>query len=136
MQADSREDTTIVEARDTDKQPETPGKNFTKTTTYEYDLQQWYEAFKSHLRAIGLVAVMHLYFKLPNPLLIQSVLPLINILESSLVRIHVLGQRPEGELQRPWDSKPGLFSFVAQTLPIRSKSGRAREREKDDLSSD
>ena len=42
------------------------------TTVNEYDLSQLKASFKGVLMGVGTVAVMHLYFKYTNPLLIQS----------------------------------------------------------------
>jgi hypothetical protein len=42
------------------------------TTISEYDNSQLKSAFKSVLMGVGMMAVMHLYFKYTNPLLIQS----------------------------------------------------------------
>ena len=42
------------------------------TTVNEYDLSQLKASFKGVLMGLGTVAVMHIYFKYTNPLLIQS----------------------------------------------------------------
>ena len=55
-----------------------------------------------------MVAVMHLYFKLPNPLLIQSILPLKSMAQSKLIQIHLFGQPAVDALVRPWKTNPGL----------------------------
>ena len=54
---------------------------------------------------------MHLYFKLPNPLLIQSILPLKSMVQSKLVQIHVFGKPAIGDLERPWKTSPGLANM-------------------------
>ncbi|EMC96876.1 hypothetical protein BAUCODRAFT_430866 [Baudoinia panamericana UAMH 10762] len=78
------------------------------TTVYQYDCQQWRAMLRGQILGLAMVAVMHLYFKLPNPLLIQSILPLKTSVESKLVQIHVFGTPVVGEPQRPWKTSPGL----------------------------
>jgi hypothetical protein len=45
------------------------------TTVGEYDNSQLKAAFKSVLMGVGMMGVMHIYFKYTNPLLIQSESP-------------------------------------------------------------
>lgn len=42
------------------------------TTINEYDQSQLKQAVKGVLMGVGMMAVMHIYFKYTNPLLIQS----------------------------------------------------------------
>lgn len=80
------------------------------TTVHAYDLQQLRALFKSQLMGVGMMAVMHLYFKYTNPLLIQSIIPLKGAFEGNLVKIHLLGQPAVGELKRPFKAAPGLMA--------------------------
>lgn len=45
------------------------------TTVREYDQSQLKTSYKSVLMGVGMMAVMHLYFKYTNPLLVQSTFP-------------------------------------------------------------
>lgn len=72
------------------------------TTVHAYDQQQLRGLFKSQLMGVGMMGVMHLYFKYTNPLLIQSIIPLKSAFESNLVKIHVFGKPATGDLQRPF----------------------------------
>lgn len=72
------------------------------TTVMEYDRQQVRQLFKGQLMGLAMMAVMHLYFKYSNPLLIQSILPLKSALESNLTKIHLFGKPASGDLQRPF----------------------------------
>jgi hypothetical protein len=60
---------------------------------------------------IGMMCVMHLYFKYTNPLVIQSILPLKSAFENSLIKIHVFGQAAKGDLERPWKQSGGLMGM-------------------------
>ncbi|KAI4767846.1 hypothetical protein E4T44_14441 [Aureobasidium sp. EXF-8845] len=62
---------------------------------------------------VGMMAVMHLYFKYTNPLLIQSIIPLKGAFEGNLIKIHLFGQPAVGELKRPWKASGGLMGMNA-----------------------
>ncbi|KAN0068990.1 phosphate transporter [Elaphomyces granulatus] len=81
------------------------------TTVMDYDKQQLRSMFRSQMIAIGMMAVMHLYFKYTNPLLIQSIIPVKSTFEANLVKIYVFGRPAVGDLQRPFKSAPGLFGM-------------------------
>lgn len=81
------------------------------TTNMEYDRGQLRTLMKGQLMGVGMMCVMHIYFKYTNPLLIQSILPLKSALESNLVKIHVFGKPATGDLARPF--KAGN-SFMGQ----------------------
>ena len=83
------------------------------TTIHAYDLQQLRAQYKSQLMGVGMMAVMHLYFKYTNPLLIQSIIPLKGALEGNLVKIHLLGQPASGELKRPFKAGGMMGGFQA-----------------------
>lgn len=81
------------------------------TTNMDYDKGQLRQLMKSQLMGVGMMGVMHLYFKYTNPLLIQSIIPLKSALESNLVKIHVFGKPATGDLQRPFKA---ANSFLGQ----------------------
>ncbi|KAL1998656.1 hypothetical protein VTN02DRAFT_5800 [Thermoascus thermophilus] len=81
------------------------------TTVMEYDKQQLRQLIKTQLMGVGMMGVMHLYFKYTNPLLIQSIIPLKSALEGNLVKIHLFGKPAVGELQRPFKAPQGLFGM-------------------------
>ena len=81
------------------------------TTIHSYDQGQLRAMFKSQLMGVGMMGVMHLYFKYTNPLLIQSIIPLKGAFEGNLFKIHVLGQPAAGELKRPWKAAGGFMGL-------------------------
>lgn len=81
------------------------------TTIHAYDLQQVRALWKSQLMGVGMMAVMHLYFKFTNPLLIQSIIPLKGAFEGNLVKIHLFGQPASGDLKRPWKAAGGMMGM-------------------------
>ena len=81
------------------------------TTVHSYDLQQLRSLFKGQIMGVGMMCVMHLYFKYTNPLLIQSIIPLKGAFEGNLIKIHVFGKPAIGDLKRPWKSGGGLMGM-------------------------
>jgi len=81
------------------------------TTIQEYDNSQLKAAYKSQLMGVGMMAVMHIYMKYTNPLLIQSILPVKSAFESNLVKVHVFGKPASGDLKRPWKAAGGMMGM-------------------------
>ncbi|KAI9784709.1 MAG: hypothetical protein M1816_000774 [Peltula sp. TS41687] len=80
------------------------------TTVHAYDTQQLRGLYRSQLMGVGMMAVMHLYFKYTNPLLIQSIIPLKGAVENNLVKIHLLGRPAVGDLKRPFKAAAGFMA--------------------------
>jgi len=92
------------------------------TTVHAYDQQQLRALFKTQLMGVGMMGVMHLYFKYSNPLLIQSIIPLKGAFEGNLVKIHLLGKPASGDLKRPWKAAGGFMGMGAQDIKTDKKS--------------
>lgn len=60
---------------------------------------------------VGMMCVMHIYFKYTNPLLIQSIIPLKGAFEGNLVKVHLFGQPAIGDLKRPWKAAGGFMGM-------------------------
>lgn len=99
------------------------------TTIHAYDAGQLKNLMRAQLMGVGMMAVMHLYFKYTNPLLIQSIIPLKGALEQNLVKIHLFGQPAAGDLKRPFKQPAGLMAGL-QGGPAQSdkKAVEAAER--------
>ena len=80
------------------------------TTVMDYDVQQVRQLIRGQLMGIGMMAVMHLYLKYTNPLLIQSILPLKSAFEANEVKIHVFGKPATGDLARPFKASGGFMN--------------------------
>ncbi len=102
---------------------------FVATTVKAYDLSKLRELFKAQAMGVGMMAVMHLYLKYTNPLLIQSIIPLKGAFEGNLVKIHLLGSPATGELARPWKAAGGLMGAMSGgEIKTDKKSIEAAER--------
>jgi hypothetical protein len=89
------------------------------TTVQDYDTTQLKSGVKSAFMGIGMMGVMHLYFGYTQPLLVQSIMPIKNLFESKVAKIHLLGNEATGELKRPWKTG-GLFAGAGDVCsPIR-----------------
>lgn len=107
------------------------------TTIADYDRQQLRSLIRSQLMGIGMMGVMHFYFKYTNPLVIQSIIPLKGVFEGSLVKIHLLGKPASGDLKRPWKANAGLMGALQggeiktdkKSVEAAEKSGRGGAKE-------
>lgn len=82
------------------------------TTVHAYDVAQMKTLYKAQLMGVGMMGVMHIYFKYTNPLIIQSIIPLKSALEGNMIKIHLFGQPASGELKRPFKVAPGIMSSL------------------------
>lgn len=98
------------------------------TTVHSYDLEQLRGLFKAQLMGVGMMGVMHLYFKFTNPLLIQSIIPVKGAFEGNLVKIHLLGQPASGDLKRPWKAAGGMMGMGGGEIKSDKASIEAAER--------
>ncbi len=56
-----------------------------------------------------MMVFLHLYLKYTQPLFVQAIMAFKSLYEAKMVKIHVLGQKAEGDLKRPFKNGPGLF---------------------------
>ncbi|KAF2766704.1 inorganic phosphate transport PHO88 [Teratosphaeria nubilosa] len=112
MQIDKKKDMTVLKYVEPPPMGSTEEPKAVTTTVHAYDMQQLRGLFKGQLMGVGMMAVMHLYFKYANPLLIQSIIPLKGAFEGNLVKVHVLGQPATGDLKRPWKAAQGFMGAM------------------------
>lgn len=96
-------------------------------TVHKYDIDQVKALFKNQGMGILMMAVMHLYFKYTNPLLIQSIIPLKSAFEGNEVKIHLFGQAASGDLKRPFKAAPGFMSALSGGAPAQSQDKKSIE---------
>ncbi|KAI9846741.1 MAG: hypothetical protein M1838_001148 [Thelocarpon superellum] len=112
MQINQKKDMTTLKYVEPAPMGSTEEGKLITTTVHAYDTQQLRGLFKSQLMGVGMMAVMHLYFKYTNPLLIQSIIPLKGAFEGNLVKIHLLGEPASGDLKRPFKGAGGLMGAM------------------------
>jgi len=91
------------------------------TTVQEYDTTQVKSGVKAAFMGIGMMGVMHLYFGYSQPLLVQSIMPIKNVLESKVAKVHLFNKEPVGELKRPWKTG-GLFAGADSVCPFKPRA--------------
>lgn len=90
--------------------PMSPDSGGIITTTYrDYDLGEISKLLKGAYTGIAMMTFLHLYLKYTQPLFVQALMGLKNLYEAKPVAIHLLGQKAEGELKRPFKGAPSLF---------------------------
>ncbi|KAI8059988.1 inorganic phosphate transporter [Gilbertella persicaria] len=72
------------------------------TTVKDYDIEQVQQFIKSSVTSIFIISLMHFQFKFTQPLLMQSIMPVKNLLAHKEALIHLWGDAPEGNLARPF----------------------------------
>jgi len=112
MQINKKRDMTVLKYVEPAPMGSTEEPKAVTTTVHAYDLQQVRGLYRSQAMGIGMMAVMHLYMKYSNPLLIQSIIPVKSALEGNLIKIHLFGQPASGELKRPWKAAGGFMGAM------------------------
>ena len=64
---------------------------------------------KGVFTSVAMMAFLHIYLKYSQPLFVQAIMAFKSLYEAKTVKIHVLGQKAEGDLKRPFKTGPGLF---------------------------
>jgi hypothetical protein len=64
---------------------------------------------KGVFTSVAMMGFLHLYLKYSQPLFVQAIMAFKSLYEAKIVKIHVLGQKTEGDLKRPFKSGPGMF---------------------------
>ncbi|KAG2175505.1 hypothetical protein INT43_001152 [Umbelopsis isabellina] len=82
------------------------------TTNKAYDLDQLQQAIRSTLTTALMFSVVHFYFKINQPLLIQSIVPIKNALISKEALIHIWGDAAEGPLKRPFKAESPFAALL------------------------
>lgn len=78
----------------------------------EYDLAEVGKQIQQTLVSAGILSAIHSYFGYVQPLFLQSILPWKNLLTLPVVRVHLFGCKPVGDLARPWKA-PNPFGDFA-----------------------
>ncbi|KAJ1663615.1 phosphate transporter (Pho88) [Coemansia sp. RSA 1646] len=94
-----KNDTTALEYDD--PAPGNQGERIV-TTNVKHDISEIAKLQKSTLMTVGIVVFMHFKFGYIQPLILQTLLPMLNMYKSPLFQIHILGKPATDDLKRPW----------------------------------
>ena len=133
------EDTVEVTAKD----PYNNGEEKKETLTYyEHDLREVKKAGTSQAFGFLMTSVLHFYFKLNPPIVLQTIMLPLNMMETPAFQVHAFSRRtePNKKLQRPWmpEEKPNPFADLAKAMspppPEKKKSEKEAKKngEKED----
>jgi len=88
-----------------------------EVTLYEHDFREFKKVLSSNLMGAAMVSLMHSYMKVVPPLLLQSIMMPLNLSETQLFQVHVLGRTSatHANLKRPWEPEPVKSPFAAFT---------------------
>ena len=98
----SKKDTTVLKYLDQPKPMSGDQPKLITTTNMAYDLEQNAQAQKQALISLALMVFLNFQFGVIRPLVVQSILPVKNALQSKFAQVHLFGKPAEGDLKRPW----------------------------------
>lgn len=84
-------------------------------TIRDYDMSELKKLFQSSAISLALIGFLHYKFLYVQPLILQSILPLKNLFLNQIVKIHLRGKAPVGDLARPFKPEPSPFSMPTET---------------------
>jgi hypothetical protein len=94
------------------------------TTHSRYDLGVWWRMLATHLIGAATTAAAHAYLGMLSPLCIGAAAGPMHLLDAPLVRVHLLGAKPEGPLARPFGAPESVWgSVAAQWRELRAELG-------------
>ncbi|TDL25560.1 inorganic phosphate transporter [Rickenella mellea] len=88
------------------------GGTLTTTTNRDYDLAETTKLVRSVYLGIAMMTFLHLYMKYTQPLFIQALMGIKNLVDAKPVAIHLRGKAAEGELKRPFKAG-GMFGAAS-----------------------
>lgn len=99
-------------------------------TTREYDESEIVKLLRTTLTTMAIIAFMHFKFGYIQPLILQSILPLKNVLlDAPLFQVHLFGKPAEDKLKRPWVA-PNPFQAMMDTANQQQTTQQAKEEKK------
>ncbi|KAF8604495.1 putative PHO88-involved in phosphate transport [Ceratobasidium sp. AG-I] len=92
------------------KNPMSPESGGLVTTTVrDYDLQETSKLIRGVYMGVLMMGFLHGYMKYTQPLFIQGLMGLKNLIEAKPVAIHVFNRPAQGDLKRPFKAGGGMF---------------------------
>ncbi|KAG0070296.1 hypothetical protein BGZ93_003091 [Podila epicladia] len=83
-----------------------------RTTHMDYDLEQVRQAQRQTLTNLAMMTFLYYQFGVVRPLIVQSLLPVRNVLAAKLAQVHLFGAKAEGALSRPWRAESPLAALL------------------------
>ncbi|CAG7849620.1 Inorganic phosphate transport protein PHO88 AltName: Full=Phosphate metabolism protein PHO88 [Serendipita indica DSM 11827] len=80
------------------------------TTNRDYDLEETSKLLRAVYMGVAMMGFMHFYMKFTQPLFIQGLMGIKNLLEAKPVALYIFNKPAEGDLKRPFKQPPGLLA--------------------------
>eukprot|EP00397_Hematodinium_sp_SG-2012_P035609 GEMP01038324.1.p1 GENE.GEMP01038324.1~~GEMP01038324.1.p1 ORF type:complete len:207 (+),score=47.73 GEMP01038324.1:153-773(+) len=106
-------------------------------TTSEYDEREFVKVVGQQLVQAGIIALLHTYFMTEMPLVITSILAVVQMYESPLFRIYARGRTSadDEDLRRPFKGSMDVTGFYKKFIGLKSdkdkKAPSARSQKKE-----
>lgn len=97
----------------------------------EYDISQVKQFIQSTASSIVMISLMHWYFKFTQPLVLQSVLPVKNLLTHKVALIHLWGDAAEGPLKRPFKAENPFAALMGGATDNSEETSAATQQQQD-----
>ncbi|KAG0315041.1 hypothetical protein BGZ99_007703 [Dissophora globulifera] len=118
----SKKDKTVLKYLDTPKPLSGEQPKLITTTNMEYDLEQNAQAQKQALIGLAAMVFLHYQFGVIRPLVVQSILPIKNAVQSKFAQVHLFGKPAEGDLRRPWKADNPLAALTGAAQEPQSEA--------------
>ena len=96
-----------------------------KVSLYEHDVREYKKLLQSNLMGAAMVSMLHMYFKVVPPLLLQSIMMPLNLVEGNLFQVHMFGrdESTNAALKRPWEvvEQKSAFAALAEAMSPETK---------------
>lgn len=87
-------------------------------TVRAYDLEQLKNMRNSLQMGVVMTLVMHLKFRMTQPLVYQAISQLVELFYAPLTQVHLVGHKPTGALKRPFGSGKGDMAGLMKGLGL------------------
>ncbi|KAG0207912.1 hypothetical protein BGX28_000996 [Mortierella sp. GBA30] len=118
----AKKDTTVLKYLDQPKPLSGEQPKLVTTTNMAYDLEQNAQAQKQALIGLALMVFLHFQFGVIRPLVVQSILPVKNALQSKFAQVHLFNKPAEGDLRRPWKADNPFAALSGNTEEPQSEA--------------
>eukprot|EP00928_Gymnodinium_smaydae_P079165 TRINITY_DN63163_c0_g1_i1.p1 TRINITY_DN63163_c0_g1~~TRINITY_DN63163_c0_g1_i1.p1 ORF type:complete len:189 (+),score=44.22 TRINITY_DN63163_c0_g1_i1:89-655(+) len=95
-------------------------------TVPEYDLSKWQEQLQQLSIGAAISFGVHLKWGYVTPVCMQIVIAPMNLMDSPLAKVYLLGKAAKGDLLRPW-AAPNPFGLQGQPQTAKERKTEARK---------
>ncbi|KAI1321727.1 hypothetical protein EDD11_000003 [Mortierella claussenii] len=118
----AKKDTTVLKYLDQPKPFSGEEAKVITTTHMAYDQEQNAQAQKQALIGLVVMVILHFKFGVIRPLVVQSILPVKNALQSKFAQVHLFNKPAEGDLKRPWKADNPFAALTGAAEEPRSEA--------------